>query len=123
MKRIIISITSAIAVIFSIVILIYASIFYKGLQNAPELLARIETETPPFIHYVVQSELIARWEFYCTIIIAMSCVAIVGAIITLCFVNIKKQSTCTKAQREEKKKAEKISKLEKELEALKKDGD
>ena len=121
MKKVILSILSAVAVMLSVIILVYACNFLIEIQTAPELLVHIVNY--PHNYYEVQNELVARWESYCVAIIALACVAIAVGIAALCFINFyKRKPHADKASRAESRKAAKIAKLEQELETLKKDG-
>lgn len=122
MKKVILSVLSVVAVILSVIVLAYACSFLIEIQTAPELLVHIVNY--PYNYYEVQDELVARWESYCVAIIVLACVAIAVGIAALCFINFFKRTPSTdKASRAESRKAEKIAKLEQELETLKKDGD
>ena len=122
MKKIILSVLSAVAVIISVIILAYTCNFLVEIQTAPELLVHIVNY--PYNYYEVQTELVARWESYCVAIIALACVAIAVGIAALCFINFyKRKPQADKASRAESRKAAKIAKLEQELKTLKKEDD
>lgn len=122
MKKVILSVLSAVTVMLSVIILAYACNFLIEIQTAPELLVHIVNY--PYNYYEVQTELVARWESYCVAIIALACVAIAAGIAALCFINFyKRKPLVDKASRAESRKAEKIAALEKELEELKKGGE
>ena len=124
MKKIILSILSAVAITLSAIVLAYACNFLIEIKNTPELLILEEVEVFPGSIYVVQTELVTRWESYCAAIIVLTCAAIVTSITALCFVNFfKHKSPADKVSRTEARKVKKIAKLEKELEDLKKNGE
>lgn len=121
MKKITISVLITVAIVFSVVVLALACTFLIEIQNTPELLILEEVDVFPGSLYVVQTALVARWETYCTVIIACSCIAIVIGITVLCFINFLHPKD--RASRTEARKAAKIAKLEQELKTLKKEDD
>ena len=111
MKKILVNIFLAVAIIFASACLAYVCILYKELSNSPTFLVHIMNY--PSDYYLVQDSLIATWEKYLTIGIVTSSISLfflVSATTVYNFLDFTKFINWCKVKRNEARKR-KIEKL------------